>query len=318
MHNLATITLCNRYAKRQSWFPYCVETWKTNLLPTADRFFVSDGSLDELQQREIENISGCKFFNTTEFDGKIDQILNTYPAIAQQREQCIFYRRIIDFSVYMANYEKVLSLDSDIGLLRPVDLPQKLPDFAFCVDEVPGYSAVPSVVFKSKILTGLNAGFLLFSPKVILDNLDFIESVTEKFISGGKIPWWSEQTLWALIAANLCSDVRVFSPKSVAIVSGLEKRSISDIARNKTRYFSQSKKIEDIAHIRKVIGEASVVHFAGPGKPWIEPIMGALGSTKLGTEANILTKLCFDDLPNFPLQEKFALYLRLMTQQIKS
>ncbi|MEO1146917.1 MAG: hypothetical protein AAFY26_15140 [Cyanobacteria bacterium J06638_22] len=317
MPKIATASLCNKYSRKQDWFSSCVGTWKQNLCSNIDKFFISDGTLDLEHQKEIEALSGGLFLDISQFAERLAHVFEKYSAISEQRDRCIFYRRIIDFSFYFEDYDYILSLDTDIGLVAPVQLADGLPDFAFCVDEVPGYSASPDIVFKSKIITGLNAGFLLFRPKIILENLDFIEEITQRYISKGKIPWWSEQTLWASIAANLCQNVSVFSHDSVAIVSGSEKRSIHDIRSNKTRYFSPTKKIEDPNHIHRIIGNAKVIHFAGPGKPWIQPVMGKLASELQTLPMQKPHTLKFEPLPPFPPQEKFMLFLRLLVQQFR-
>lgn len=319
MSKIATVSLCNKYSQKQDWFPHCVGTWKRNLLPGIASFFVSDGTLSSEHKKEIELLSGGIFLDVSNFDEGLTKIFKKYPAIAIQRKRCIFYRRIIDFSFYFKDYDHILSLDTDISILSPVQLSHDLPDFAFCIDETPGYSASPDIVFNSEIVTGLNAGFLLYRPKIILNNLSFIEEITQRFISNGKIHWWSEQTLWASIAANLCQDVSVFSSNSVAIVSGLEKRSIHDIRVNKTRYFRRSRKIDDPSHIYKIIGSSKVIHFAGPGKPWIQPIMSELESNlKLNLSSyQEPHTLLFEPLPAFPIHEKLMLCLRLLIQNLQ-
>jgi len=317
MAKIAIASLCNKYSQKQNWFPSCVGTWKENLCPDIDKFFVSDGTLSTEHQKEIEVMSGGIFLDSSGFAERLSELFKRYPAISKQRERCIFYRRIIDFSVYFEEYDYILNLDTDVGIVKPIQLADDLPEFAFCVDEVPGYSSSPDIVFKSRIITGLNAGFLLFCPKTILKNLDFIEEVTYRFISKGKIPWWSEQTLWASIAANLCQDVRIFSPNSVAIVSGSEKRSINDVHSNKTRYFSRTKKIKDQKHIYDIIGNAKVIHFAGPGKPWIKPIMSEYASALNSSPKKEPHTLLFEPLPPFDLPEKLKLFTRLLIQQLR-
>lgn len=317
MKRIAAVSLCNTYSYRQSWFPLCVGTWRKNLLPGIDKYFVSDGTLNLDQQREIETLSGGYFFDTDKFRQIVSESLLKYPSISRQRELCVFYRRIIDFSFYFEEYDHILSLDTDIGVVSPVQLDSAaLPDFAFCIDDVPGYSASPAVAFAHKMITGLNAGFMLFKPKLIVENLDFIEDVTHRYISKGRVPWWSEQACWALIGANLCSDVKVFSPKSVAIVSGLEKRTLADIHANKTRYFKRSKEIKELKSIREIIGDAKVIHFAGPGKPWIQPIMGSLGCEPKSEMMCTPDTIALEELPPFPLQERFMLSLRLLKQYV--
>ncbi|MBD2364686.1 hypothetical protein H6G36_26535 [Anabaena minutissima FACHB-250] len=315
MNKIAVVSLCNAYSSKQDWFPLCVGTWKY-YLTEFDKYFVSDGTLNSEQKAKIELLSGGKFINTELDEPKLTSVLQKYPAISKQRELCVFYRRIVDYSIYFSHYDYIVSVDTDIGITAPIKLPSTLPDFAFCVDEVPGYSADPIVAFQTKILTGLNAGFLIFRPKNI--DLDFIENITKKFIlNKGKTNWWSEQTCWALIAGHLCENVKVFSPNSVAIVSGIRKRTLNDVRNNQTRYFTRAKKIEDIEYIKEIIGSAKVIHFAGPGKPWIKPIMGNVihpDSFNQNKEPEILK---FDLLPSENLIEKFKLFLRLLIQRYR-
>ncbi|MEA5575039.1 hypothetical protein [Anabaena sp. UHCC 0451] len=314
MKKIAIVALCNNYSCKQDWFPLCVGTWK-HYLTGVDKFFVSDGTLNLEQKQEIELLSGGKFLNTELYEEKINSILKQYPAIDSQRKLCVFYKRIVDFSIYFSDYDYILSIDTDIGITAPIKLPPELPDFAFCVDEVPGYSAAPLVAFKTKIITGVNAGLLLFRPQTI--SFDFIEEMTKKYISKGKINWWSEQTCWALIAGHLCKDVRVFSPSSVAIVSGTKKRTLNNIKQNKTTYIGKSKKIKDLQSIQEIIGSAKVIHFAGPGKPWIKPVMENAISNNSLQLLNETELLKFESLPSFSLVEKFMLFLRLLIQQYK-
>ena len=311
MKKIAAVALCNNHSQIQDWFHLCVGTWRNNLIGI-DKYFVSDGTLNAEQKREIEILSGGKFFNTDFFQEEINSLLQKYPSIKEQRNSCIFYRRIIDFSIYFSDYDYILSLDTDICITVPVKLPPSLPDFAFCVDDVPGYSAAPKVAFETKIVTGLNAGFLIFRPSLI--DFDFVEHVTNKYIKHGKINWWSEQTCWALIAGHLCDDVRVFSPSSVAIVSGLKKRSLNDIKANKTRYMTPSKTIKDLRYIQEIIGNAKVIHFAGPGKPWIKPIMENIVDRSLEKDPETLG---LDTISPLPWNEKALLFSRLLIQKYK-
>lgn len=311
MNKIAIVSLCNKHSWKQNWFPLCVGTWH-NLLPGVEKFFVSDGSLACEQKREIELLSGGTFIETEEFKESLQTELKKYPAISKQRKLCVFYRRIIDFSIYFKNYEHLLSVDTDIGILSTVQLPSTLPDFAFCVDDVSGYSVDPNVAFQEKIVAGLNAGFLLFRPKII--DFDFIEYVTEKYISKGKINWWAEQTCWALIAANLSSNTAVFSPDSVAIVSGLKKRSFKQIRNNKTSYFKKSVRLNRLHSVEEIIGNANVIHFGGPGKPWIQPIMGKHKCATFHDRCQINT-IEFEPLPNHSILEKFFLFLYLLSKK---
>lgn len=303
------VSLCNNYSRKQKWFPLCVGTWN-HLLPEVKKYFVSDGSLNEEQQQEIESLSEGRFIEIEQFKDGLEETLEKYPAIAAQRKLCVFYKRIIDFSIYFEEYDYILSVDTDIGVLAPVELPPNLPDFAFCVDDVPGYSGDPKIVLREKIVTGLNAGFLLFQPKAI--DFDFIEYITKHYISKGKTHWWAEQTCWALIAANLSQNTAVFSSNSVAIISGLQKRTLQQIRSNQTSYFRASQKINDIQSIQDIIGNAKIIHFAGPGKPWIQPIMEkhSIDSSTLKPEM-----IQFDPLPSFSLRQKSLMFLRLLSQQ---
>jgi hypothetical protein len=311
MEKIAAVALCNNHSQIQDWFHLCIGTWKNNLVGI-DKYFVSDGTLNLDQQREIEILSGGKFRNTDFYQDEINSVLERYPSIKRQRDLCVFYKRIVDFSICFSDYDRILSLDTDIGVIAPVQLPSSLPDFAFCVDDVPGYSADPKVVFETKLVTGLNAGFLIFRPSLI--DFDFIEYVTDKYIKHGKINWWSEQTCWALIAGHLCKDVQVFSSNSVAIISGLNKRNINRIRANRTSYIVPSKKIKDLRYIQEIIGDAKVIHFAGPGKPWIKPVMENTIVEKMQDDPEILR---LDSIPYLPWNEKVLLFSRLFIQKYK-
>lgn len=312
MHDIALVSMCNQYASNQEWFDDCISTWE-NGFPGIQKFIYSDGTLSQELGVSIAGRVGGVFHPGIDGDEALKNLLSRYPAIAAQRSRCVFYKRIVDFTLaFKDDYEHILCVDTDVACLRPVQMPSDLPDFAFCIDDVPGYSASSRIVFGSKIMTGLNAGFLLFKPALI--DFDFVEFVTSKFIAAGKIPWWSEQTCWAAIAGELGKRVRLFSPRSVAIVSGLAKRSLPQIQSNRTTYFARSLKHDDIQAIEGIIGSASVVHFAGPGKPWIKPIMTAASIASATTKPISRIEL---DLPQrFGFTERVSLLGRLLFQNL--
>lgn len=305
--------MCNQYASNQEWFDACVGTWK-NGFPGLAKYIYSDGSLSQDLGETIAGRVGGSFHPGIDNSSELKAVLSRYPSIAAQRNRCVFYKRIVDFSLAFRDCEHILCVDTDVACLRPVQLPLNLPDFAFCIDDVPGYSASPRIVFNSKIMTGLNAGFLLFKPALI--NLDFVEHMTAKYIAHGKIPWWSEQTCWAAIAGELEKGVRLFSPRSVAIVSGLAKRSLSQIQSNRTTYFARSRKHHELKAIEEIIGSASVVHFAGQGKPWIQPIMSAVSIQ--GNVHDSKHEIELDLPPAFGIGGKVSLFGRLLLQYLVS
>lgn len=313
MKRLAVVTLCNNYSRTRKWFPTCVETWP-DLMPGAPKFFVSDGSLGSADLKSAASLCDATTNECQIDQDEVGQELRRYPCTALMREKCVFFKRIFDFKLLFREFDYVLNVDTDIAVTAPVSLPSALPDFAFCVDDIPGYSAKPSAVFQEPLVTGLNAGFLLFRTEVI--DFDFVEYVARRYLLEASIPWWAEQTCWALIAGR-CNDVRVFSPDDVAIVSGLRKRTVSQIRKCKTSYFRGSKGITDLAEIEAIVGDAPVIHFAGPGKPWIEPVISGKKRSAAQRKASMAKPLAFRPVPHFPVLERFSLYLRLASQRVR-
>lgn len=260
------VTLLGEYLFKKTWFSFCTESWNLAKLPYPI-YIINDGSLS-IESKE--KIASMGFIVAPEIDvnAAVNSILSNYPAIHEIRKKSILFKKIIDTSIFFT-HKKMLFVDSDVIFTRRFILPSDAPSLLFCIDEIPGYGGSWQVPLRHPIVTGLNSGFIYFDPAII--DLDYLEYIAKKYFLKTKNIWWLEQTCWALLAGRIQSK-GIFEGKDACVIGGFKKRTAAEVRLNKTTYFRRYDGVSDLKTIESLIGDAAVVHCAGSGKQWIQPI----------------------------------------------
>lgn len=301
-HPVRFVSLCSDWVIHQAWFGPCAATWH-RLLDGHDLLVMNDGGLSEAGRARIESLSGCRVERLDVSRQVERQFERSFPALALLRAKTPLMRKLTDLHFYFDADADILLFDSDIFVRRSVRLPPQLPDFAYCVDDVPGYTGRPGMALQQRLVRGLNSGFVVVKMAAI--DLRFLETVAARYLDRFQRLWWVEQTCWALTGGRLAS-ARVFPSDSVAIVSGVAHRDTRMRRTDRTRYLPLRHPACSEADVRQRIADADVVHFAGPGKPWI-----SIADTDAAGPAR---ELRFKDAPAMGVGEKSRLFVRLLTQ----
>lgn len=297
------VSMCGNWLLDRDWFRPCAETWR-NLIQGRVHRILSDGGLTEESCRKLADWSGNTIERLSDWRTLETELRQNYPALAVLRERCVFMRRITDLPYLLGRDARVLSFDTDVFVRTPVILPTECPDFAYCVDEVAGYTGRAALALREPLLRSLNGGFLLFRTGQI--DLPRLEWLAAKYLSRlGRI-WWAEQTAWGLLGGGIAS-AGVFSPQSVDIISGFRFLSEADRLAGRSKYFTLHRPKSTEAELRGRMDRAPIIHFAGPGKPWIRQACASEASPPVTLE--ILSA------PRLSMAERIALFFRLSAQR---
>lgn len=297
------VSMCGNWLLGLDWFKPCAETW-SRLISSDSHHILSDGGFTKDSCKKLGDWSGNQT-NQLDDSKAIDRdIRHRFPSLAKLRDKCVFIRRITDLRYHFDRDDYALSFDTDIFFRQPVKLAAKLPDFAYCVDEVAGYTGSPLLALQAPLLRSLNGGFILFRPGHL--DLERLEHLASKFLSNPRRIWWTEQTAWGLLGANV-NDRGIFSPRSIDIVSGFRFRPEKARLSGKTKYITLRRPMSTEADIAARIAAVPIVHFAGPGKPWI--------ARAAGTETNEVAEIEILAAPGLTKTERLLLFMRLSAQR---
>lgn len=293
------VSMCGNWLLDQNWFTSCAETWN-RLIGEESHHILSDGRLTEDSCDKLRERSRNSINRLSESEAIDRDIRHRFPSLAKLRDMCVFIRRITDLPYHFDTDDYVLSFDTDVYFRQPVRLPPRLPDFAYCIDEVPGYTGSPLLALRAPLLRSLNGGFLLFRPGHL--DLKRLEYLAGKFLGNPRRTWWIEQTAWGLLGANI-NDRGIFSPCSVDIISGFRLRSQQARLNGKTKYFSLRRPVSTESDIAARIASVPIIHFAGPGKPWI--------AHATSSESDETAEIEILPTPMLTNAERLLLFLRL-------
>lgn len=266
-HPLIYTSLCGGWPLQQRWLPLCVGTFG-RFLRGAAWHVLSDGTLADGDFDRLEEWSQCRVVRHRVAEEDARRFLEPYPALRHLRAQTPFAKRLLDILMLFPAETTVCGIDTDVFFRGPLVMPDVPPRFAYCVDEVPGYSGSVGMCLRAPLLRALNGGLLVYRLSDI--DLDWLEQATARYLMHARSSFWTEQTAFALIGGRL-PDAMCFAPDQCDIVSGLRKRVESTRLANRTTYFSVlSSGPDDPEAVRRRIERAWAIHFAGPGKPWID------------------------------------------------
>lgn len=259
------VTLLGEYLFKKTWFTRCTETWNLAKL-SHPIYIINDGSLSRESKEKLASM-GFIVAPEIDVDAAVNSVLSIYPALDELRKKAVLFKKIIDTSVFFTD-KKILFVDSDVIFTKRFILPIDAPSLLFCIDDIPGYGGSWQAPLRHPIVTGLNSGFIYFDPAII--DLNYLDYIAYNYLLKTKNIWWLEQTCWALLAGRI-QNKGIFEGKDACIISGLQKRTPAEIRLNKTTYFRKYHGNYDLKTVDLLISDASVVHFAGSGKVWIEP-----------------------------------------------
>jgi len=298
------VTLLGQWPLSHSWVPACMQSWSNLQGASREINVISDGSLESL-------ISFPPY--TDELDLpiqyspdnilKVDNALKNYPALATIRSLDLTWRKLLDPVILFPHYQRILLIDTDVIVRKPVIIPNESGIF-YLREDIPAYQGSPMIPWKFPTVKSFNAGFILFEPSTI--DLDFLERVVSKYFLGLKNFWWSEQLAWSLCAGRLPKRF-IWKGKHCVVLSGFDTRNLLEISTNVVKLFS-SKKVLNAQEISYVAGDAIILHLAGKGKHhWAEfPVSFNSDPVELEYELDPLTSLFW----------KMAISLRLISKNL--
>jgi hypothetical protein len=296
-------TLLGEYFFKQPWFSICAETWKLANL-NYPIYIINDGSLSVESQEKLIDM-GFNVPSLLSINEQVNPILENLPAISNLRSRSNLFKKIVDTSIFFHD-KRILYVDSDVVFRKRFSLPQDPPPILFCIDDIPGYGGSWQIPLRYTIANGLNSGFLYFDPSIV--DIDYLEHLSHNYLLKSKNIWWLEQTCWAVLVGKT-KEKGIFEGEDACIISGLSKRTPSEIRDNKTTYFRNSIPISDFKTIESLMGTAAVVHFAGPGKPWIRATYQKILSEY---DHNKTYQLRWRSVENATWQEKLFIAVRML------
>ena len=271
------VTICGSYHLTKDWVLPCLESWKKiSNIDRSELYVIPDNRISE---EDVDRFRELQFtMLSSSNQEKIEIFLTKYPYLTRMREKELFWKKIVDISILFSRHEKVVYIDTDVFINHPVLLPEGDFDIAYMREEIPAYHGKWSIVWKERMVPALQGGLVIFRPSII--DFDYLEYLAKDYFINCKDTWWTEQAAWACIAGK--SEKRyVFNGKQVRVISGINKRTLSEIVHNKFKYFGSNKIIEDFEIVKCLVEGSSIVHFAGMGKKWALPIIDHLQKTNL-------------------------------------
>lgn len=256
------VTLLGQWPLSHDWVPICMKSWENIQGIAKEINVISDSSLESLTSfPSYTERLGLPIKYSSDNIVKVENVLKSYPALATIRALDLTWRKIIDPVILFPHYQKILLIDTDVIVRRPVILPNKSGIF-YLREDIPAYQGSPIIPWKFPIVKSFNAGFILFEPRTI--DLNFLEKVVSKYFLNLKNFWWSEQLAWSLCAGRLPQRF-IWKGKHCAVLSGFNTRNSLEISSNVVKFFS-SKKVLNAQEIYNIAGDAIILHLAGQGK----------------------------------------------------
>ena len=247
------VTLLGEWPLSHPWVPVCVKSWKNIKGASNFTYVISDGSLEKLDDFQHKLDFPVRY--SRKFVEKVEAALEKYPSLRAIRTKDLTWRKILDPVILFSDCPRIVLIDTDVLVRRPIVLPTQSGMF-YLREDIPAYQGSAIVPWKFPMVRSFNAGFVLLEPAQV--DLDFLEYVASEYLSGLKNFWWSEQLAWSLCAAR--TQKRFFwKGKDAAVLSGFLTRSALEIQSDVVKTFS-SKKILSPEQLVEVAADASVLH----------------------------------------------------------
>ena len=245
----------------------CIHSWK-NIHGISEFKIISDGSLKPEDTQFIKESFGFEVFNDEEIGDLVEPQIKNLKYISRYLKEIKHYRKAIYSPLLSQGFDRCLLIDSDVLITEPICFPSshEAPEILISPDDIPAYRLHWSAGFRIPLAPCINSGFVYFQPSSI--NLEYLESVFEQVQSKSQNKWWVEQGTWAIYCGYVSSK-GLFDGHDARVVSGLGKRTASEIMNNEYVWHRKSKPNQK-SEIAEMIKGAAVIHFAGPGKQWID------------------------------------------------
>ena len=229
-------------------------------------FLIPDERLEAADEESFKSL-GFKVLNSKDSEQEIQRHLEKYPSLNEIRTKDLTWRKLLDTSILLNNFDKVLLIDTDVLITRPCMLPVFDFDICYLREDIPAYRANWKLPWSIPMVPALNAGLVIFKPQQV--DFDFLEFITKKYLLKCKDYWWTEQSAWSCLAARLPQRF-IFDGHQARVLSGFHGRSALEVKNNKYRYFGNGNKIEDFEDFKHFLDGSSIIHYAGLGKHWFK------------------------------------------------
>jgi len=280
----------------------CIQSWQ-NLQGNLTFKIISDGTLNEQDKIFIEKSLNMKIITNEEIKEKVLPQIENLGYIKHYLQAINHYKKAIYTPLLAQGYNRCLLIDSDVMVFEPVKFPDNSPDILISPDDIPAYRLHWSAPFKIPLVPCINSGFVYFNPSII--DLTYLNSTFEVARSSSTNKWWVEQATWAIFCGNI-QNKGLFDGRDARVISGIGKRSSQQIINNQFVWYkkTQPNKLEEIIEMSK---GAAVIHFAGPGKKWINPVF----ENQFQEDKQSLRELRWKPFKNASAVENILLSLRI-------
>lgn len=266
MSRIRCVSLCGEYNVSEEWYDRCASSWH-KIKGVSEVDVIDDGSLSEDSVSRIESL-GHNVVENDIVNHKIEKLVEGYPNLKRIRKNNNLIKKIVDTNAIFGDENRILFVDSDVYFRRQVKLPKDPPSILFTSGDVSGYGGYPTAPIRYPVVLGINSGIILWDPGIV--NWSFLEEVAERgMLKSQNKWWWIEQFCWALLAARAGSK-GMFDGRDVRNISGLRKRTPQEIKSNVTKWIGDSSLLENRDIVEEMVSGASVLHFPGQGKRWIQ------------------------------------------------
>lgn len=306
------VTVCGKNILRAPWVVPSIRSWQT--IEGCDDLHVIDDDTEvasaDFQAHGID--VGC-VYSGRESESAVRDALTRYPTLCTLRAKDLSWRKILDPAVRFPG-ERLLLLDTDVFVARPVAMPAGERSMCFMMEGIPAYRATPSLPFRHPMVFSLNAGMVWYDTAMI--DLDFLEWIAARYFLQVRTLWWTEQAAWALLAARQ-EQRYYFSGELVRVFSANSKRTPHQVRENKTVYFGDSTPLKSLDAMRAHLSGAAVIHFSGNGKECFTTYHQGIYPFELGARGD-MTPI---RLPVIPARttsgmEKLVISIRLLRQEL--
>ncbi|MDT0686053.1 hypothetical protein [Autumnicola psychrophila] len=258
------------------WTLECMKSWSNILdIPSEHTFILPQEKLNEVEDKCFSNLD----FKVMDQEEVINDYLRNFPEIKSIREKDVTWRKIIDTTILFPDAQIITVIDTDVFIRNKVKLPFGNFDIIYMREDIPAYRANWKMVWKHKMVPALNAGMVLFDPKII--DFNILEEIIGKYIKDCKNLWWSEQSAWSVIAGKTIKR-GVFSGDQVRVTSAMKIRKPEEMFDNEYKYFGGNKMITEYLEFEPYLKGGSIFHFAGPGKYLFQQSLPYLKSSEKG------------------------------------